>query len=549
MHIEIEKKSLPVTQDLSHDLLTIISESSSKMTPFIKLFWEQQEKNVSRSAQGRRYHPTITRWCLSLKSASTYDELRDTFKDCTIVLPSRRFLRDYSNAITPRTGFNPGVINELSNATKSYVNHQRFVFILYDEMRVQGNLIWDKHSGELIGYVNLGDPDINFATLEKVDEIASHALLFMVRGILTTLKHTLGYFATAGVSAVQLFPIFWKAVSILEIACGLAVVGATGDGAPQNRKLYLMHAGVQGDVERGVVYCTKNLFNPERNIYFFSDAPHLLKTARNCLFNSGSGNHKRLMWNNGYALLWNHISKMFDTDIEDGLHLLLRISTDHIELASYSVMRVSLAAQVLSASMANVLKNFGPPDAAATAELCEQMDKFFDSFNVRSILEGERRRKSFLLPYEDTDDQIFSWLTDVFLEYLSKWKESISQRPGNFDESAWARMFISHQTYDGIRMCIYSMIELVRFLLHPGMKYVFTSRFCQDPVEQYFGKQRAVGRRSDNPTIRNFGYNDNKIRIQRSNLQVQGNTKGRSTGQKRWRTVDNEKLPKHKRKK
>ena len=136
------------------------------------------------------------------------------------MLPSRRVLRDYTNAITPRTGFNPGVINELRNSTKSFINHQRFVFILYDESKVQGNLIWDKHSGELIGYVNLGDPDINFATLDKVNEIASHALLFMVRGISTTLKHTLGYFATAGVSAVQLFPIFWKAVSILEMTCG-----------------------------------------------------------------------------------------------------------------------------------------------------------------------------------------------------------------------------------------------------------------------------------------------------------------------------------------
>ena len=68
----------------------------------------------------------------------------------------------------------------------------------------------------------------------------------MVRGISITLKHTLGYFATAAVSAVELFPIFWKAVIILERTFALAVVGATGEGAPQNRKLYLMHEGVQG---------------------------------------------------------------------------------------------------------------------------------------------------------------------------------------------------------------------------------------------------------------------------------------------------------------
>jgi hypothetical protein len=44
MKLEVEHKSVAVTQDLSHDLLSIISESSDKMTPFIKLFWEQQKK-------------------------------------------------------------------------------------------------------------------------------------------------------------------------------------------------------------------------------------------------------------------------------------------------------------------------------------------------------------------------------------------------------------------------------------------------------------------------------------------------------------------------
>ena len=71
----------------------------------MKLFWEQQQKNIPRSARGRRYHPTIICLCISVaaKSASAYDELRDTFKD-SIVLPSRRVLRDSSNAITPKTG-------------------------------------------------------------------------------------------------------------------------------------------------------------------------------------------------------------------------------------------------------------------------------------------------------------------------------------------------------------------------------------------------------------------------------------------------------------
>ena len=46
-------------------------------------------------------------------------------------------------------------------------------------------------------------------------------------------------------------------------------------------------------------------------------------------------------------------------------------------------MRVNLAAQVLSAAVAVVLKSFGPPEAAATAKFSEMVDGFFDCLNVR----------------------------------------------------------------------------------------------------------------------------------------------------------------------
>ncbi len=154
MKIEVDQKSIPVTNDLSNDLLNIISDNSDKMTPFIKLFWDQQKRIASRAVQGRWYHPMTIRWCISMaaKSALAYDELRETFKYSAIILPSRRVLRDYTNVIPPKTGFNPGVIKELVQTTKGYNDCQRYLFILLDEMKIQGNLIRDKHSGELIGY-------------------------------------------------------------------------------------------------------------------------------------------------------------------------------------------------------------------------------------------------------------------------------------------------------------------------------------------------------------------------------------------------------------
>ena len=79
--------------------------------------------------------------------------------------------------------------------TNSHFDVQRYVVLLFDEMKILSNLVFDKVSCELIGYTDLGDPDINFGTLEKVDELASHVLAFFVRGICTDLKFSLAYFA------------------------------------------------------------------------------------------------------------------------------------------------------------------------------------------------------------------------------------------------------------------------------------------------------------------------------------------------------------------
>ena len=135
-----------------------------------------------------------------------------------------------------------------------------------------------------------------------------------------------------------------------------------------------------------------------------------------------------------------------------GFTFFQKITTDHVNLTSYSVMRVNHAAQVLSATMASVLKAFGPPDIAGTAKFCEMMDKFFDCFNVRSSSEGTKTRKAFLLPYEDVNDERFSLLTDEFLHYLFEWQRSIKDQPGNFDDNARARMFLSRQSFEGIKI-------------------------------------------------------------------------------------------------
>ena len=149
-----------------------------------------------------------------------------------------------------------------------------------DEMKTQENLAWDKHNGELIGYVDLGDIDLNYATLSKVTTVASHVLVFLIRNIVNPFKFSLTKLATDGISASQMFPLLWKAISIC-VKNSLKVIAVTCGGASPNRKLFRMHWHLtQGDdmnPETDVTYRTRNLFIYRRFFYFFSDVPHLLK--------------------------------------------------------------------------------------------------------------------------------------------------------------------------------------------------------------------------------------------------------------------------------
>ena len=67
-------------------------------------------------------------------------------------------------------------------------------------------------------------------------------------------------------------------------------------------------------------------------------------------------------------------------------------------------------------------------------------------------------------------------------------------------------MFISWQTYEGFKITVNAVIEIRKFLLQEGIEYVLTEPFCQDSVEEYFGSQRKLGRRNDNPWRHYSGF-------------------------------------------
>ena len=50
-------------------------------------------------------------------------------------------------------------------------------------MKIMSHLVFDKITSQLIGYVDLCDPGVALTTSEKLDEVANHALVFIIRGV------------------------------------------------------------------------------------------------------------------------------------------------------------------------------------------------------------------------------------------------------------------------------------------------------------------------------------------------------------------------------
>lgn len=153
--------------------------------------------------------------------------------------------------------------------------------------------MFDKTSGELVGFIHLGDLLTTFVNTKEKIPFASHALAFLVRGLCTNLRHVFAYYFTGNVTSFQLLPLSWKVVGVLETTVKLRIIVAVNDGASPNRKFFALHAKIGSTLTCGLVYKTPNLFFLARMIYFYADVPHLIKTARNCLFNSGYGSRSR----------------------------------------------------------------------------------------------------------------------------------------------------------------------------------------------------------------------------------------------------------------
>ena len=214
----LSTECVPVN-DVLHESLKDVIIGENITLPFLKMFWSEQSKAFVKQKGGMRWHPMLIRFAILIHSQSpaAYNTLRQTG---ALKLPGESTLRDYTNAIHPQDGFNGEIVQEVKKATASLKAHQRWVVLLRVEVAIKSDLVHDVVTGQVVGFVNNSDWS---STSPTESDLASHVLVFMVVGVNSHLKMSLGYFPTKAATPVFLYQTFWRAVGILELQCGLKV--------------------------------------------------------------------------------------------------------------------------------------------------------------------------------------------------------------------------------------------------------------------------------------------------------------------------------------
>ena len=122
-----------------------------------------------------------------------------------IKLPSERTLRDYTHWTKISSGFQPSSFERLLFKAnyKELEDWKKFIILLHDEVKIHSDLVYSKHTGELISFVNVEDINNALVDFEKqckeeivnaTPDIASYVLVFMVREVATRLEYPLAHF-------------------------------------------------------------------------------------------------------------------------------------------------------------------------------------------------------------------------------------------------------------------------------------------------------------------------------------------------------------------
>ncbi|KAF2880292.1 hypothetical protein ILUMI_25888 [Ignelater luminosus] len=398
------------------------------------------------------------------------------FLQTLLKFPSKRTLRTMLKKFSFRTGINKCIMQQLKKQVEKMTIEEKTCALLFDEMAVTPNLTYLQSADEVVGYVDLG-------SLGRRNILANHALVFMVQGIYKHWKQPVAYYFTHDtISANDLKFLLKEIISALQ-RVGFIIMCTVCDQGSTNRS--------------AIRQLTKDQLGPYfyvnwQKIVTVFDPPHLLKNTRNALLKYN------IIFEDDKVAKFEHIVSAYNLDKKKRFRQLLKLTDKHFQVQRHPKrkLRVSIAAQTLSHSVASAIENFCdrgnlPAEAIYTAEFAEHIDTLFDSINGRAMTPAAGKDYRQILVKDSS--HIKFW--DEQLTRIQSWKFEDKVTKAIKENLPFKRSWSTS---------INAIKELWNMCEANGFKYLSPRSLNQDSLENLFGIVHQHGVRNVNPTCLQF---------------------------------------------
>jgi hypothetical protein len=391
-------------------------------------------------------------------------------------LPSYRTLCDRVQPASFRPGVQLDVLRWLAVKMEGMQSQEKDCVLMMDEMQVRKSLEYDRGLNTFLGRVSDG-LSLSSSVGSSQIALASHALVFMVRGLTTAWKQVIAYYLTGdSMSGVSLWDITRSIILALG-SSGINVRAVVSDMGSSNRAMWKVVGVAAGrdSVKSSIVHP----FFQEQDLYFLADVPHLLKNVRNCLLTQDIVLPASVLAEYDLPsaeVRMKHVSKLVELQENSDLKIAPSLSRHHVEPKQFQKMKVGLAAQLISHSTASALRfavqaDLLPQEALTTAWFLEFVNNWFDVANARCRSQGL---------FQSSGAKVQTLLT--MLEIAPKLTFSGGRN------STWKPI----QT--GILISTQSLLDLYASLVATGnYHFLLTSRLTQDALENLFSQIRGRG--------------------------------------------------------
>ncbi|GFS27409.1 transposable element P transposase [Elysia marginata] len=485
--IKRPQSSPSVASKQKEELATIKSLSAKYLSKDIHdFFCTQLDMSVKKK---KRWDAHNKSQALSIYHASpkAYLLFRKIFH-----LPSVTTMRRTMAKLDIYPGFPSSVIEAFKVKVTQMEPRDRLCILVFDEMSLKCSLNYNVERDYVEGLEDFG------MACGRTEKASNHATVFMARGLMAKWKQPFGYFLShSTIKPAILHRVLMTAIEKLK-SLDLTVKAVICDQGSNNCSVF-RNLGVTPE---------KPYFQHlESEVLVIFDPPHLLKNIRNNLM-------KHSFFTSDGAVSWKVIREFFEKDQAFPLKMAPKLTKKHIDVPIFSKLRVNLAAQVLSHSVAAGIAflcqtGIFPAQYMATSKFIQRFDSLFNVFNVN----GGNSKAPFKHPITPTSSHV------AFLVESKAWLKSLHYGTDDSRKPAESLPCIR-----GWLQTIEALLLLIKNTLtdESNTKYLLSNRLNQDCIENLFAIIRSKGGHRNNPDPQEFRFALRQVMVDKVLSSIRG---------------------------